>query len=546
MSLSERFPDIPIVIEGEKNDIRDDYNPAIRLFGKRFIKGQTILEYLAEFLLVVFSEKCLGADNFRDPFPPLEKIRGWVKGSSLKYNPPIKLNLKLLTLLSVSRMDARHAVHTTHYQKLLQRLEERNLQNVTEWLEEFFRGFQGAGFDRAWCAQTFFPISSSLLTKETIWNEIKARSSGENLTWQDTLKSEYYSTKRAFLARGGEVLYLHICNVFATSQEQISKFGEAILSIEPSCISKERELRIENLYFSIQKGFKRLYGPYTDSIDQLVDFIETLDPATQEKFNNSKYNNKSFISCQWCPRDSWQEGLLFTIEINRLLSTKLDPIERLELMMTGSALHVLRSLSSQSARYDEIKKFTTKNVLNYCWIFSSINALIRQNRIVSQRNLEVNLSLIQRVLYRSDLQEHAAKDREKKNSKESLTKEAENKYGHKLFLSLGKRLGIIAPKKGIGTRFIMTDRLLRYLVMVLIPPEGRCTYDDFLQRLYIHFGIAIEREILTDAAVWSGLVANQSIQAGNWLQEMLGAEGFLEKLSDGYSLVQNPFSKVRD
>lgn len=538
MSLPERFPNM--LIDIEENDISDDYNPAIRLYGKRFYKEQTILEYLSEFLLVVFSKKWLDQESIDDPLPPLNTIQNWPEDCSLKYAPPIKLNLKLFTLLSVSRIDARHAVHKEQYKRLLHNMKDNNIQNIAGWLEEFFRGFQGAGFDRAWCAQTFFPISSSLLTKETIWNESKARKNQSNISWKDTLNSDYFSIKRAFLARGGEVLYLHLCNVFATEQIKIDKFGESILSLESSSVSRERELQLRNLYESLQRGFKNLQGPYTDIIDKLVDFIEGLDSETYKSINS---NNP--LSCQWCPKDSWEEGLLFAIELNRLLNASLDPIERLELMMTGCALHVLRSISTQSARYEETTKHTLSNILNYSWIFTLNNSSTRQNRVVSQRNLEVNLCLIQRVLYRRDLQEHAAKDPNPKHSKESLTNEAENKYGFKLFLSLGKSLGIISPKKGPGARFVMTDRVLRYLVLVLIPPEGSCTYDDFLQRMYIHFGIAVEGDTLTDAAVWSGVTANQSFQGGTWLQEMLRAGGFLEKLSDAYSIVRNPFSEVR-
>lgn len=42
MSLPDPFPEVKV---------SEDYNPAIRLFGKRFIKEQTVLEYLSEFLV---------------------------------------------------------------------------------------------------------------------------------------------------------------------------------------------------------------------------------------------------------------------------------------------------------------------------------------------------------------------------------------------------------------------------------------------------------------------------------------------------------------
>ena len=87
----------------------------------------------------------------------------------------------------------------------------------------------------------------------------------------------------------------------------------------------------------------------------------------------------------------------------------------------------------------------------------------------------------------------------------------------------------------------MTDRLIRYLVAVLLPPGERCTYEEFLQRLYQHYGIAVEGEYLTDAAIHR--LHNSSIQPenGSSLKEMLRAGGFLTDLSDAYSIVHNPF-----
>ncbi|HLW08110.1 MAG TPA: hypothetical protein VKY45_11170, partial [Marinilabiliaceae bacterium] len=173
------------------------------------------------------------------------------------------------------------------------------------------------------------------------------------------------------------------------------------------------------------------------------------------------------------------------------------------------------------------------------------NTSVRQNKIVAQRNLETIQSTIYQAVHIKELQENAGKDPNKKHTVEKLLNEADNKYGFQLFLSLGKNLGIISPKKGSGARFVMTERVLRYLVLVLVPPGQRCTYEEFLQRLYLHFGIAVEENNLIDATMWSGFTANQSVQAGSWLQNMLSAGGFLIKLSDSHSIVHNPFAIVQ-
>lgn len=82
MSLPVPFPHI--------KDVAGDYNPAIRLFGKRFSNEQTIVEYLAEFLAVVFSDKRIGnGETIESPLPSLEELRKWydTPDAKLFYKP---------------------------------------------------------------------------------------------------------------------------------------------------------------------------------------------------------------------------------------------------------------------------------------------------------------------------------------------------------------------------------------------------------------------------------------------------------------------------
>ena len=526
--LPQPFPNI---------DTSRDYNPAIRLFGNRFIKDQTMLEYMVELLAMFFSPKWIGEQEISTPLPSLQQIRTWPNGVKLKYQPPIKLNLKLLAFLGSSRIDGRHIVHEQQYKKLHSLMEDQiqcnyDKQKAIEFLEEFISGFQGVGLNRTWCAQAFYPISSSLITQETIWNETVARKN-EPLNWSDSVDNfhNFYSrTKRNFMARGGEMLYLQLCNVFRSDEEELKKLATELEF-------KADEANLEQLFQDLQEQIPLLQGMYTESFDRLVDFLESLDSDTYEQINQKNQG----LFCQWCPQESWPEGYMFAVELKRLLSTRLDPIDRLELLMTGCSLQVLRSLSAQSVRYSQN---TEKNhsPLGYAWIFSSSNSSQQQRRI-SHRNLQSVQGVIQNALRTESLQENA-KRRPKKNK--DIYREADESYGHKLFLSLGKKMGIIAPYKGRGARFIMTDKLLRYLVVVLLQPGERITYQEFLQRMYMQYGIAIEREQLEDAIAWSGLPANTALQFSKnpWLANMLRAGGFLTELSDAWSIVDNTFGII--
>ena len=164
MSLPDIFPNITldrVILMG------------IRLFGRRFVNQQIILEFASEFLALAFSPKWLGGEKLDQALPSMHQLQSWTN-ETLRYKPGIRLNLKLFALLGNSRVDGRHEVHRIQYRKLTEKMKTRiNVSNgkpdeVLECLEEFLGGFQGAGFDRTWCAQSFFPISPGLINQETI------------------------------------------------------------------------------------------------------------------------------------------------------------------------------------------------------------------------------------------------------------------------------------------------------------------------------------------------------------------------------------------
>ena len=125
-------------------------------------------------------------------------------------------------------------------------------------------------------------------------------------------------------------------------------------------------------------------------------------------------------------------------------------------------------------------------------------------------------------------------------------READRRYGHKLFLSLSKKIGFVIPQRGPGARFVISDRILRFLVLALIQPGDRCTLDTFKQRLFLHFGMAIDGDQFSNSCRWAGIpeLVDERHFAGEWFESMLRQAGFLIELSDSVSLVLNPFTPV--
>ena len=212
-----------------------DRNPAIKLFGRRFFADQTALEFLAEFLLVMNSPKLIGEQKLdaKAILPPREQLLHWPAHHALKYQPKMRLNLKLFAFLGSSKLDTRHASHRQHYKQLLQQMKDKmatatavSKDDVLRGLENLFQGFQGAGLSRTWCAQTFLPVSPGVLAGETLWNETRANAE-DNLSWDEAIDhvSTYFSLSRhRFMARGGELLYLQICNALRQSDANINSW----------------------------------------------------------------------------------------------------------------------------------------------------------------------------------------------------------------------------------------------------------------------------------------------------------------------------------
>lgn len=56
---------------------------------------------------------------------------------------------------------------------------------------------------------------------------------------------------------------------------------------------------------------------------------------------------------------------------------------------------------------------------------------------------------------------------------------------------LAKAVGLAAPRKGPGTRFVLGDNLLKALTLANIPPGSGMTYDEFLQQLHRRYGLVV-------------------------------------------------------
>jgi len=535
-----------------KIDKKEDLNPAIQLFGRRFFAGQTVSEYLIEMLLVASSGKKI-ADTIipeNQIFPDHQLLCDWPEDKHLEYAPKKRLNLKLFSFLGASKLETRHPAHRQQFKHLLSNLQElivmfesdiNNKMEILRTLENLFLGFQGFGGKRTWCAQTFLPISKELISGESIWKETKVEKSIEN--WGKALK--YFShNQHVFLARGGELLYLQLCNVLSQNQDQITKW-----CIENKLEITHEEQKLPFLYQELTQSFGKIFDSCPEGFSKLANFIDiTIDPKTSQKADQDTEGCLKYINCGWCSAESWRESLLFAVELIHICQAEIDPIQRLELLEIACAIQVLRSICAQSARYDDSIDLQNKyGLFSYLWAISEPEGKDISIKYISRCCVNANQRMIYKAIRHSDLDQLLKEIKEAQGPKYKNpytgSNGADKMYGHKLFITLAKRIGLIVPKTGKGARFTINEKILRFLVLSVIRPGERITFETFKNLIFLHFGIAVDNKDLTKASLWSDHTQLTSFgsKTDEWLVNMLEASGMLLQLSDSCALVTNPF-----
>ncbi len=526
------------------DEVKAMKNPAIQLYGNRLFSDQTVSELLVEFLLVVFSPKQIGESGVFDcALPSLPQITDW-DNERLKYAPKARLNLKLFSFLGASRLDSRHQTHRAHHEALLTQLRERihiagdgDKEDIIRTIENLFLGFQGAGSGRTWCAQSFLPVSSGFLAGESIWKETKARNANIE-DWFDLIenRSSFFDmNQHLFLARGGELLYLQVCNALRQPQGQIVEWcGKGGFGLS------QNEQDPAWLHAELEKTLGGLMGYCPDTLTDLAEFVDSRLDTETPKQTDGPEDDRRFVAAGWCNADSWQEGYLFAIDLLRLMKTNLDVVDRIYLLESACAMQVLRTLAMQSARMTGNN--TGMDGPGYRFAVSAPE----ENRPVIRRLSQHSVKKVEKVIFQA-LRSSGIQLPEDETKRNKILKQADKAYGSKLFVGLAKRIGFVVPKRGAGARFILNEQLLRLLVVTTVPLGGRLTFDTFKALLEQRHGLVFDANGLDRANKWlSGKGIYLPADTDRWLQDILEAAGFLIHLSDSCALVHNPADAGKD
>lgn len=512
-SVFERFP-----ANGEDTNA-DRNNPAIRIYGRRFHNSQTPVEYLSEFLLVFASAK-------QDDGDGVYKFSLTKDGRPPYYYPEDRIALKLFSFLPSSKLETRHLVHRQAYIDALRLIGDRingtreDKEETIRLIQSLFVGFVGVAKNRTWVTHSFLPVSYSLLARELDWLHSKAKVKKMDV-WDDA-KPYFAHDRHNFMARGGELLFLQLTNLFSTLD------SSAIASVLQRPEYRHLNGHITDLCENITSKITALL---VDSVGPLSDLAKFVEDSLEAYKLNADGKNKG-APLGWVPAISRVEAMLFAVEINNICSSNLSSLDKLDFMQTLCCIQVVRSLCFQGRRVDQNEDETEGFCGNYVWIVADpeakVGSRIRQMAQISFDRID---GLLYRVL------------RNKLISGSGSMSEAD-KNGFQIFRKITKEIGLVMPRTGKGQRFTLDHGLLRFLVAALLSPGERVRLNNFYRRVFAHYGIALGEEQLSVALRWSGNEANRGNYAisssTDWVAEALKQGGFLVELSDAVSMVQNP------
>ncbi|MFT4142834.1 MAG: hypothetical protein QM644_00155 [Mobilitalea sp.] len=476
------------------------------LFGNRFKSDQTLYEYLIEFLLICSSAKDVDLETGK------MKFHSFNIETKLSYYVEPRMALRRFIFYDKARKNGTIKADEKAYQQMIKILHNRmdgmSNEDKTEYIEsiqDLFHGYAVVIKKRFWGAQALLPICPEFMMCGCDPSENKRKN---DVKWDDnpeTVDTKFSFDKRNFLARGGEVYYLHILQGLQNAPEK----------------KHTLEILINDLV-KIQCG----------KISEIASFIQN---SWEKEMGFDKENLTRQLNLSFIPENAYVECEDYSInELINYLSCKMHPINRMEILAKGVMFQIMRMMSCRVSNYLGIEKRK--------WIVDMKGAstdTIKKIAAESYSNIEADfmtaLNKISREIEMSDDEMITCVQKAKKDSLD-------------IFRAKGKEMQCIIPNKGAFERFSLSEDIIRFLVLSLIAPEDKMTLSMFLAKLYENYGIVIgpneyRKSLKSDNVLESSLVSSFAENEVAF-QNFLKATGFLRELSDATSIVTNPYANI--
>jgi len=482
---------------------------ATLIYGNRFHADQTLPEYLIEFLLIFCAEKEQldgGKLRFHDPY----------NKDVLYYTVEPRMGLKRFIFFDKSKKNDAALIDKIAYQKLLDALSKKikdadsnEKMEFLESLQDLFHGYAVVLKKRTWCAQAMLPICPEVIFCEAMpRKKDRAKLDWEKISNDPDKKFDvdnlFDFDKRNFLARGGELYYLHILQGLQKMPKE--------------------QVRLE--YF-----LRDLLLHQGNKMSKIALFIQ----STWEETMGYDESPKKRLKLAYIPENAYKDVAEYSVnELINYLSCRMHPVKKIELLSKGVMLQILRMLTVATTKYIGEKR--------ECWLVD-MKGLTENivKKISSNGFRKVEDSFVSALGQKSV--EMSVDDVDKRMQEVRKAR----KDSLDIFRSKGKELQCIIPMSGPYERFTLPEDSIRFLVLAIVKPGEKMTIDMFLDELYKHYRIVIgptEYKLMTTDI--DNSLTNSFLENKLAFQEFLKATGFLHELSDATSIVVNPYEKIKE
>ena len=496
----------PVGMNSDYDRIKNGKIVSSMLFGNRFKSDQTLYEYMIEFLLVYSSAK---SDNLTDGKMSFhdttieKKLSYWVEP---------RMALRRFVFYDKARKKGTIKADEQAYQEMIKLLKakmddmsEEDRNEYLESIQDLFHGYAVVIKNRFWGAQALLPICPEFMMCGCDPSEKKRKAA---VKWDDdpiTVDSKFSFDRRNFLARGGELYYLHLLQGLEGQPEKKNTL-EYLLN---DLVAVQCE-KISKMASFVQETWEKGMGFDRDKLSQQL--------------------NLSFI-----PENAYKECEVYSVdELINFLSCKMHPINRMEILAKGIMFQIMHMMSWRVSSYlgNDKRK----------WIVDMKGASkdsVKKIAADAYSALEADfMTALNQIVREFNISEDEMMTCVQKAKQDSLD----------IFRAKGKEMQCIIPNKGAFERFSLSEDIIRFLVLALIAPGEKMTLNMFLEKLYEHYGIVIgpneyrkslENDYSLDTSLASCFAENEVA-----FQKFLKETGFLKELSDATSIVTNPYASI--
>lgn len=365
--------------------------------------------------------------------------------------------------------------------------------------------------DRTWCAQRLLPVCPEFLFCDAMPN-VKEREECSNFLEAD---SKFDFKQRNFLARGGEVYYLHLLEYFIHDH-------------------RDEQQKLESL----------LYFLLTETCPQisiLANFVQSI--WDNKIIKDSRNENIQIYRLSFIPKNRYRQCEEYAVkELINFLSSNFDSISKIVILANGMMLQIIRMIIVAVKDICKRVGYVT-DAFNLVISINPNNSSDLFKKFAHQQFeklsnvFETVISIARKEFYSelTDINEIMNKEKEVKTNSLQIIKK------------IGKELKFVVPSSGNAKyeRFSLNEDLVKFLVLSIVPPGEKLTYDNFLEELQRHFNFIIGNKEYTKYCNGDNksLAAEFTANSKEFLK-LLQCSGFLKELSDATSVVVNPYQKI--